>query len=219
MGRPPRQKSRPPGPPQLALQIVRESLDPERRSTRQLNARYTFGEFVCGPSNQFAYAATKAVAGKPGQSYNPLFIFGGVGLGKTHLLTAIGHQVLKERPGARVVYTTAEQFTNEVVHAVMGGKLEEFRSKYRKNADLLLIDDIQFIAGKERTQKEFFYTFNALYESQKQVVISCDRYPKDIQNIEERIKSRFESGLVADINTPDLETKVAILYKKAELHK
>ena len=198
------------------IRIVRESLDPERRSTRQLNARYTFGEFVCGPSNQFAYAATKAVAGKPGQSYNPLFIFGGVGLGKTHLLTAIGHQVLRDRPGARVVYTTAEQFTNEVVHAVMGGKLEEFRSKYRKNADLLLIDDIQLLAGKERTQHELFHVFNTLYDSQRQIVFTSDKLPHELPEMEERLRNRFQWGLIADIQPPEVETRVAILRQKAE---
>ena len=198
------------------IRIVRESLDPDRASTRQLNARYTFDQFVCGPSNQFAYAATKAVAGKPGQSYNPLFIFGGVGLGKTHLLTAIGHQVLRERPGARVVYTTAEQFTNEVVHAVMGGKLEEFRSKYRKNADLLLIDDIQLLAGKERTQHELFHVFNTLYDSQRQIVFTSDKLPHELPEMEERLRNRFQWGLIADIQPPEVETRVAILRQKAE---
>ena len=198
------------------IRIVRESLDPERRSVRQLNRRYTFNEFVCGPSNQFAYAATKAVAGKPGQSYNPLFIFGGVGLGKTHLLTAIGHQVLQERPGARVVYTTAEQFTNEVVHAVMAGKLEEFRSKYRKNADLLLIDDIQLLAGKKRTQHELFHLFNTLYDSQRQIVFTSDKLPHELPEMEERLINRFQWGLLADVQAPEIETRVAILRQKAE---
>ncbi|MBT6177271.1 MAG: chromosomal replication initiator protein DnaA [Deltaproteobacteria bacterium] len=198
------------------IRIVRESLDPERRSVRQLNRRYTFNEFVCGPSNQFAYAATKAVAGKPGQSYNPLFIFGGVGLGKTHLLTAIGHQVLQERPGARVVYTTAEQFSNEVVNAVMGGKLEEFRSKYRKNADLLLIDDIQLLAGKKRTQHELFHLFNTLYDSQRQIVFTSDKLPHELPEMEERLINRFQWGLIADIQPPEVETRVAILRQKAE---
>lgn len=198
------------------IRIVRESIDPERRSVRQLNRRYTFNEFVCGPSNQFAYAATKAVAGKPGQSYNPLFIFGGVGLGKTHLLTAIGHQVLHERPGARVVYTTAEQFTNEVVHAVMAGKLEEFRSKYRKNADLLLIDDIQLLAGKKRTQHELFHLFNTLYDSQRQIVFTSDKLPHELPEMEERLINRFQWGLIADIQPPEVETRVAILRQKAE---
>ena len=198
------------------IRIVRESIDPERRSVRHLNRRYTFNEFVCGPSNQFAYAATKAVAGKPGQSYNPLFIFGGVGLGKTHLLTAIGHQVLQERPGARVVYTTAEQFTNEVVHAVMAGKLEEFRSKYRKNADLLLIDDIQLLAGKKRTQHELFHLFNTLYDSQRQIVFTSDKLPHELPEMEERLINRFQWGLIADVQAPEIETRVAILRQKAE---
>lgn len=198
------------------IRIVRESLDPNSSLVRQLNRRYTFDEFVCGPSNQFAYAATKAVAGKPGQSYNPLFIFGGVGLGKTHLLTAIGHQVLKERPGARIIYTTAEQFMNEVVHAVMGGKLEEFRSKYRKNADLLLIDDIQLLAGKERTQHELFHVFNTLYDSQRQIVFTSDKLPHELPEMEERLRNRFQWGLIADIQPPEVETRVAILRQKAE---
>ena len=159
-----------------------------------------------------------AVANNPSVAYNPLFIYGAVGLGKTHLLHAIGNNIHKNNPSLRVRYISAESFTVDLIESIKRDKMPSFRERYRP-LDVLLIDDIQFIAGKERTQEEFFYTFNALYESQKQVVISCDRYPKDIQNIEERIKSRFESGLVADINTPDLETKVAILYKKAELHK
>jgi len=183
-----------------------------------INPKHTFSNFVVGSSNQFAHAAALAVTNNPSIAYNPLFIYGAVGLGKTHLLHAIGNNVRKNNPGLQVRYISAESFTVDLIESIKKDKMPSFRGRYRP-LDVLLIDDIQFIAGKERTQEEFFYTFNALYESQKQVVISCDRYPKDIQNIEERIKSRFESGLVADINTPDLETKVAILYKKAELHK
>jgi len=183
-----------------------------------LNPKHKFSNFVVGSSNQFAHAAALAVANNPSIAYNPLFIYGAVGLGKTHLLHAIGNNIQKNNPDTRVRYISAESFTVDLIESIKKDKMPSFRKRYRP-LDVLLIDDIQFIAGKERTQEEFFYTFNALYESQKQVVISCDRYPKDIQNIEERIKSRFESGLVADINTPDLETKIAILYKKAEFHK
>ena len=186
--------------------------------SQTLSSKHTFSNFVVGSSNQFAHAAALAVANNPSIAYNPLFIYGAVGLGKTHLLHAIGNNIQKNNPNSRVRYISAESFTVDLIESIKRDKMPFFRKRYRP-LDVLLIDDIQFIAGKERTQEEFFYTFNALYESQKQVVISCDRYPKDIQNIEERIKSRFESGLVADINTPDLETKVAILYKKAELHK
>tara|TARA_B100000686_G_C16789654_1_gene977742 strand:- start:2125 stop:3480 length:1356 start_codon:yes stop_codon:yes gene_type:complete len=185
---------------------------------KTLSPRHTFSNFVVGSSNQFAHAAALAVANNPSVAYNPLFIYGAVGLGKTHLLHAIGNNIHKNNPSLRVRYISAESFTVDLIESIKRDKMPSFRERYRP-LDVLLIDDIQFIAGKERTQEEFFYTFNALYESQKQVVISCDRYPKDIQNIEERMKSRFESGLVADINTPDLETKVAILYKKAEIHK
>ena len=186
--------------------------------SQTLSSKHTFSNFVVGSSNQFAHAASLAVANNPSIAYNPLFIYGAVGLGITHLLHAIGNNIRKNNPNSRVRYISAESFTVDLIESIKRDKMPFFRKRYRP-LDVLLIDDIQFIAGKERTQEEFFYTFNALYESQKQVVISCDRYPKDIQNIEERIKSRFESGLVADINTPDLETKVAILYKKAELHK
>jgi len=183
-----------------------------------LNAKHTFSNFVVGSSNQFAHAAAQAVSNNPSMAYNPLFIYGAVGLGKTHLLHAIGNDIQKNNPKSRIRYISAESFTVDLIESIKKDKMPFFRERYRP-LDVLLIDDIQFIAGKERTQEEFFYTFNALYESQKQVVISCDRYPKELQNIEERIKSRFQSGLVTDINTPDLETKVAILYKKAELHK
>ena len=207
----------------LDLVITEESKPNENKlglevCSQTLSSKHTFSNFVVGSSNQFAHAAALAVANNPSIAYNPLFIYGAVGLGKTHLLHAIGNNIQKNNPNSLVRYISAESFTVDLIESIKRDKMPFFRKRYRP-LDVLLIDDIQFIAGKERTQEEFFYTFNALYESQKQVVISCDRYPKDIQNIEERIKSRFESGLVADINTPDLETKVAILYKKAELHK
>lgn len=181
------------------------------------NPRYTFESFVVGASNQFANAAALAVATNPGKTYNPLFIYGGVGLGKTHLLNAIGNFVIKHRTiePDRVCYITAEVFTNELINALRYQRMDDFRNRFRK-MKLLLIDDIQFIAGKERTQEEFFHTFNALYEGRKQIVVTSDKFPRDLENIEERLKSRFEWGLIADIQPPDIETKVAILKKKAE---
>jgi len=183
-----------------------------------LNARYTFNTFVCGTSNEFAYAASQAVAETPANRYNPLFIYGGTGLGKTHLMVAIGNQILSENPDANICYYTSETFMNEMINCIRHKKMEEFRSKFRKT-DLLLIDDIQFMAGREATEVEFFHTFNALYESHKQIVITSDKFPKDIPGLEERLRSRFEWGLIADIQPPDVETKVAILKKKAELNK
>jgi chromosomal replication initiator protein len=179
--------------------------------------KYTFENFVVGASNQFANAACLAVANNPGKAYNPLFIYGGVGLGKTHLLNAIGNFLLAHHTmnTNRICYTTAEEFTNELINSLRNEKMDDFRNRFRR-MDVLLIDDIQFIAGKERTQAEFFHTFNALYDNTKQIVVTSDKFPKDISNFEERLRSRFEWGLIADIQLPDLETKVAILNKKAE---
>jgi chromosomal replication initiator protein len=198
-------------------QPIEHTLKPES-CIQTLNPKYNFSNFIVGSSNQFAHAAALAVANNPTMAYNPLFIYGSVGLGKTHLLHAIGNNISKNNPDARVRYISAESFTVDLIESIKKDKMPYFRKRYRP-LDVLLIDDIQFIAGKERTQEEFFYTFNTLYESHKQVVISSDRYPKDIHNMEERLRSRFESGLIADINAPDLETKIAILYKKADIHK
>lgn len=179
-----------------------------------LNPKYTFRNFVVGAGNQFAHAACMAVAEQPGQTYNPLFIYGGVGLGKTHLLNAIGNHVAEQRD-LRIAYLTTEQFTNEVINSIRYDKMMDLRKRYR-HIDMLMIDDIQFLVGKERTQEEFFHTFNALYEGHKQIVLSSDRFPKDMPDIEERLRSRFEWGLIADLQPPDVETRIAILRKKSE---
>ena len=181
-----------------------------------INEKYTFENFVIGSGNQFAHAASIAVANLPGQTYNPMFIYSDVGLGKTHLLNAIANKIIKEK-NLNVYLVSSEKFTNEMITSIRDDKMVDFRNRYR-NVDVLLIDDIQFIAGKERTQEEFFYTFNALYENQKQIVVSSDKIPKDIISLEERIRSRFEWGLIADIQPPDFETRVAILKKKAILN-
>jgi chromosomal replication initiator protein len=178
--------------------------------------RYTFDDYIVGGSNRFAHAASRAVAEKPAQTYNPLFMYGGVGLGKTHLLHAIGHRVLQDYPDFRVIYTTSERFMNELIKAIREGTSDDFRDHYRR-VDVLLIDDIQFMSGKESTQEEFFHTFNALHDSSKQIVMTCDCPPKALNPLEERLRSRFEWGLIADIQPPDLETRIAILRSKAEL--
>jgi len=186
------------------------------RNNGYLNPRFNFENFVVGSSNQFAHAAARAVAEKPYKAYNPLFIYGGVGLGKTHLMHAIAHHLISKNARIKICFISTESFMNEMITCIRYDRMPQFRNKYR-NMDVLMVDDIQFLSDKERTQEEFFHTFNALYDARKQLVISSDRYPKEIQNLEERLRSRFEWGLLADIHPPDLETKVAILRKKAEI--
>jgi len=185
------------------------------KSKSNLNEKYTFENFVVGKSNEFCNASTRAVAAKPGEAYNPLFLYGGVGLGKTHLMQAIGNAVLEKNPNANVLYISSEKFVNSLINSLQRGSMASFRKKFR-SLDVLLVDDIQFIGGKERTQEEFFHTFNTLFEMKKQIVISSDKFPKDITNLEERLRSRFAWGLISDIQPPELEIKIAILNKIAK---
>jgi chromosomal replication initiator protein len=217
------------GNPRVSIEVDPEPARPVRPSSESasigssgasndLTPRYTFQSFVIGKSNQFAQAACQAVAELPGKAYSPLFLYGGVGLGKTHLLHAVGHEMARLHPALRLLYLSSERFTNELINAIRYDRTGEFRAKYR-TIDLLLIDDIQFIAGKERTQEEFFHTFNDLYETHKQIVVSSDSTPKEIPELEERLRSRFEWGLIADIQPPDFETRVAILKRRAEIER
>ena len=197
------------------IRPARKPRQPEPSEPSTLIPRYTFENFVVGASNQFAHAACLAVANRPAENYNPLFIYGGVGLGKTHLVNAVGHRLVQQNPGQKVIYTTFESFMNQLIGSLRRDHMNEFKSYYR-NIDVLILDDIQFIAGKERTQEEFFHTFNSLYESHKQIIITSDRFPKEIPKLEDRLRNRFEWGLTADIQPPDIETRIAILIKKAE---
>jgi chromosomal replication initiator protein len=206
--------ARPSEPPRFGARAAEPLREPPN-----LNPKYRFESFVVGPSNQLAHAAAMAAASSPGARYNPLFIYGGVGLGKTHLVNAVGHRVLEDRPNARILYVSAERFTNEFIAALQNHKMDEFRDHYRNGCDILLMDDIQFLAGRDQTMEEFFHTFNALYHSDKQIVVSSDVYPQQMKDMEDRLISRFQWGMVADIQAPELDTRVAIVKKKAEQEK
>jgi chromosomal replication initiator protein len=205
------QLQRPNEPPKIDEQPKTRSMEPTG-----LIAKYTFENFVVGASNQFAQASCLAVANQPGEYYNPLFLYGGVGLGKTHLINAIGHKVLAKTPNLKVAYLASESFMNELITSLRRDKMDKFKARFR-NIDVLILDDIQFLAGKERTQEEFFHTFNSLYENHKQIVITSDRFPKEISGLEDRLRNRFEWGLISDIQPPDMETRVTILHKKAAM--
>lgn len=219
VGSPMRVVLQPPGAVQqelfpLSVSAASPAAAARKRST-SLIPKYTFDNFIVGASNQFAHAASKAVANQPGDHYNPLFIYGGVGLGKTHLVNAIGHQILDAHPDRRVMYLSSESFMNELITALRRDRMDDFKGRFRR-IDVLILDDVQFLAGRERTQEEFFHTFNSLYEGHHQIVLTSDKFPKEIPDLEERLRNRFEWGLIADIQPPDMETRVAILQKKAE---
>lgn len=203
------------------LQTNHDAEKPEQKERARpkrfnnLMPKYNFENFVVGASNQFSQAASLAVANQPGEHYNPLFIYGGVGLGKTHLINAIGNRIMQRRPALKILYLTSESFMNELIGSLRRDRMDEFKTRFR-SVDVLIVDDVQFIAGKERTQEEFFHTFNSLYDLHKQIVITCDKFPKEIPDLEDRLRNRFEWGLIADIQPPDMETRVAILQKKAE---
>ena len=201
-------------PREISINNLQKKTDSAEQFSN-INPKYTFDSFVSGPSNQFAHAAAMAVANNPATTYNPLFIYGGVGLGKTHIVHAIGNEIINQNKGLKIGYYSSEKFTNELINSLRHAKMDEFRNKFR-SIDVLLIDDIQFIAGKKSTQEEFFHTFNALYESHKQIVVTSDKFPKEMPDLEERLRSRFEWGLIADIQAPDVETKQAILKMKAD---
>jgi chromosomal replication initiator protein len=207
----------PVAPPPMPERAPATQTSPEQPPARQLqiNGKYTFDSFVVGPSNQFAVAACTAVANAPGKAYNPLFLYGGVGLGKTHLVHAVGNHALKANPNCHVVYLSSEAFTNDLIHALETHRMPEFRARYREKCDVLLLDDIQFLGNKKQTMEEFFHTFNALHEAGKQIFVTSDKLPNEIEGFEERLRSRFQWGLIADIQPPEVETRVAILKKKA----